>query len=442
MSEIINGLISSSIQTVSVFFFGLFILKEKRTKKNNKTYNMIALMVSVIAHTLIFILLDGLPKTISLCILFMITFKVIFNISYIKSLVGSIIYTIILIIPDLMVLGIITGIFNISKEYYYATIAGSIFGNVLVTLTMIIIVFLFRKLLRRFLNYNFSTNKKIIIVAFFTLISLTIFFYSLINTFEFSNNIAGYLIVIITLILILFYLFRQKIENEIISKKYDDLLNIMKNYESDIEEQRTMIHETRNELMTIKSKISDKEKETSIIKYIDSILGDKVSSKMSKYSKFMYLPSNGIKGFFYYKFMEAEKRGIKVSVNISKKIENSFLSELETKDFKDLVRIIGVYLDNAIEASSESTDKKLGIEIYLAKEDIDIIISNTFSNKIKTDKLGIERFTTKGKKHGYGLLLVKHILGSNSMFDSQNEIIKNLYIQKLKIKENKKLSNK
>ena len=62
-----------------------------------------------------------------------------------------------------------------------------------------------------------------------------------------------------------------------------------------------------------------------------------------------------------------------------------FLNKLETKDFKDLIRIVGVYLDNAIEASAESNDKKLGIEIYLAKEDIDIIISNTFNNNIKID---------------------------------------------------------
>ena len=96
-------------------------------------------------------------------------------------------------------------------------------------------------------------------------------------------------------------------DNDIILKKYDDLLNVMKNYETDIEEQRIMIHETRNELMTIRCKISDNEKETEIIDYIDSILGDKVNSKMSKYSKFKYLPSNGIKGFFYYKFTEAEK---------------------------------------------------------------------------------------------------------------------------------------
>ena len=436
MSEIINSVLSNAIQIIAIYIFGKNILGNNR---NNKfIYNIITIIVSIIIYTLIFMYLEGSIKSIVYCISLMMTFKLLFNESYGKSLMTAIIFIILLIIPDLLIMGISTHFLDMSKEYIHYSFAGSIIGNVLVNGIMVIITYILRKPLKKIINYSFSTSKKIIIVSLLALTSILIFFYNLINTFRLNKDIIGYLFVIITLMMILYYLFKQKIENENILKKYDDLLNIMKNYESDIEEQRTMIHETRNELMTIKSKISDKEKESSIIKYIDSILGDKVSSNMSKYSKFMYLPSNGIKGFFYYKFMEAEKRGITVSVNISKKIENSFLSKLETKDFKDLARIIGVYLDNAIEASAESKDKKLGIEIYLAKEDIDIIISNTFDNNIKIDKLGIERFTTKGKKHGYGLLFVKHILGSNTMFESQNEIINNLYIQKLKIKDNKK----
>ena len=107
-----------------------------------------------------------------------------------------------------------------------------------------------------------------------------------------------------------------------------------------------------------------------IIEYIDSVIGEKEKAGSTNYSKFKYLPSNGLKGFFYYKCTEAEKKGISVSVNISKQIENSFLKDIETKDFKDLARIIGVYLDNAIEARSTSEDKKLGIEMYLIKENI------------------------------------------------------------------------
>lgn len=435
MLEIIKCYIGCTIFLYAVYMFGKIILKTN--KINNKLYNTIIFIISSIIYSIIVFALDGTLKTLLGCMVFTIMFKLLFNVRLVSGFLMAIIYAILTIIPDLLILTIVTKIFCISKEIYYANIAGSILGNLLVGIPMIGIAYILRKPLKKLINYKFSTNKKIILVSFLVLISLGIFFYSLINTFEFSDNIIGYLIVIVTLIIILFYLFKQKVENEAVSKKYDELLNIMKNYESDIEEQRIAIHETRNELMTIKCKISDNEKETEIIDYIDSILGDKVSSKMSKYSKFKYLPSNGIKGFFYYKFTEAEKRNIKVSVNISKKIENSFLGKLDTKDFKDLVRIIGVYLDNAIEASVQSKDKKLGIEIYLIKKDIDIIISNTFNNELNIEKLGIERFTTKGKNRGHGLLLVKHILNNNNIFESENNIVNDIYTQKLKIKNPK-----
>lgn len=434
MLEIIKALIGSSITHIPIYVFGKIIFNNYKMK-NKAYYSAIIIILGVFLHTMGFMLFEGTTKTLILCIILMLTFKFLFNISYGKSLLAALVYLIVLIIPDLIVTISFSTIFG--KEYFYNNMSGGIISNVTVCLLMISTTYILRKPLRRIINYNFSMTKKIIIVSTFTLISLAIFFYSLINAFEFSNNIASSLVVIFTLILILFYLFKQKNEIELALKKYDELLSIMKNYESDIEEQRTVIHENKNELLTIKSKIEDKEKEHLIIDYIDSILGDKKSSKMSKYSKFKYLPSNGIKGFFYYKFNEAEKRGIKVSVNISKKIENSFLGNLNTKDFKDLVRMIGVYLDNAIDASDESKDKKLGIEIYSIKDDIEIIISNTLKHKIDKDKIGKERFTTKGKNHGHGLLLVKSILYSNSIFEADTEITNELYIQKLKIKNSK-----
>jgi len=435
MLEVIRGYIGCAILLVSVYFFGAILFPNRI--KNKKHYDVCVFIIGSIIHTTIFFLFDNTLKTILLCINFIMMFKHIFNINYGKSSFVTIIYTILALIPDVLTMVIFIYIFNVSKNAYYIEYAGGILCSISVSILMILLTYIIRKPLRKLVNYNLSTNKKIILIALLTLVSLAIFFYNIISKFEFNNDILGYLLVILTLIVILFYLFKQKIDNETILKKYDELLDIMKTYENDIEEQRTMIHETRNELMTIKSKINDKAKEAEIIKYIDSIIGDKISSSISKYGKFKYLPSNGIKGFFYYKFMEAERRNIKVSVNISKRIENSFLGSLDTKEFKDLVRIIGVYLDNAIEASESSKDKKLGIEIYMIKENIEIIISNTFDNEINIEKIGKERFTTKGKNHGHGLLLVKHILNNSTIFESNREIVKNLYIQKLKIKNNK-----
>lgn len=295
-----------------------------------------------------------------------------------------------------------------------------------------------KKPLRKLINYKLSENKKIVIISILAIIFTTIFFYKFAMGYKMNQDVLIYLIAVFAFIIILFTLFKQRMDNENVSKKYDELLDVMKSYESDIEEQRTLRHETKNEFATIKCKLQDKEDNKTIIEYIDSVIGEKEKAGSTKYSKFKYLPSNGLKGFFYYKFIEAEKKGINVSINISKQIENSFLKDIETKDFKDLARIVGVYLDNAIEASSTSEDKKLGIEMYLIKEKIEIIITNTFNNEINLDKIGKESFSTKGKYRGHGLLLVNKILSENNMFEAKNEIRGNIYIQSLKIKDNKK----
>ena len=429
-------LLSSTLLILTLYIFGRIVIVNRRHK--NIMIDVLILLGFILLNILVFKYTTGTIKTIITCLLYSSLFFCIFNIKLSKSIFTSIVYIILLVIPDLLTLGGAIYIFDVSKEFCYESLSGSIISNFSVLGIMIILTVSIRKPLKKLINYNLSTNKKIIVMSSITLVMLAIFFYNLIKTFEFNNNIITYLVIIVMLICILLYLFKQKIENEKISKKYDELLDVMKSYESDIEEQRTLRHETKNEFATIKCKLQDKENNKTIIEYIDSVIGEKEKAGSTKYSKFKYLPSNGLKGFFYYKFIEAEKKGINVSINISKQIENSFLKDIETKDFKDLARIIGVYLDNAIEASSTSEDKKLGIEMYLIKEKIEIIITNTFNNEINLDKIGKESFSTKGKHRGHGLLLVNKILSENNKFEAKNEIRGNIYIQSLKIKDNKK----
>lgn len=429
-------LLSSTLLILTLYIFGRIVIVNRRHK--NIMIDVLILLGFILLNILVFKYTTGTIKTIITCLLYSSLFFSIFKIKLSKSIFTSIVYVILLIIPDLLTLVGAIYIFRVSKEVYYSNIASSALCNLFVCSGMLLLTIILRKSLKKLINYNLSTNKKIIVMSSITLVMLAIFFYNLIKTFEFNNNIITYLVIIVMLICILLYLFKQKIENEKISKKYDELLDVMKSYESDIEEQRTLRHETKNEFATIKCKLQDKENNKTIIEYIDSVIGEKEKAGSTKYSKFKYLPSNGLKGFFYYKFIEAEKKGINVSINISKQIENSFLKDIETKDFKDLARIIGVYLDNVIEASSTSEDKKLGIEMYLIKEKIEIIITNTFNNEINLDKIGKESFSTKGKHRGHGLLLVNKILSENNMFEAKNEIRGNIYIQSLKIKDNKK----
>ena len=436
MLENFKTLLSSTLLILTLYIFGRIVIVNRRYK--SIINDILILSAFVLLNIIVFKYTTGTIKTITTCLLYASLFFLTFDIKLSKAIFTSILYVILLVIPDLLVLGGMIYIFDISKSYFYSNLSGSLIGNITICTVMILLTFIMKRPLRKLVNYKMSENKKIVIISILSIIFTAIFFYRFATGYKLNQDVLLYLIAMFAFIIILFSLYKQRMDNENVSKKYDGLLDVMKNYESDIEEQRTLRHETKNEFATIKCKLQDKEDNGSIIEYIDSVIGDKGKVSTTKYSKFKYLPSNGLKGFFYYKFLEAENKGINVSVNISKQIENSFLKDVDTKDFKDLARIIGVYLDNAIEASSISKDKKLGIEMYLINEKIEIIITNTFNNEINLDKIGKESFSTKGKNRGHGLLLVKKILSENNMFEAKNEIRNNIYIQTLKVTNNKK----
>lgn len=432
MLEVLKAFSSCAALIISVYAFGVIVLNNGKIKLGIK--DIASILIVCILNTICFVYLDGTTKTIFTFIVSALLYVLVFNTQFLKSIFSGIIYMILLIIPDLILLGVITKVLNLSKDYCYSTFAGSILGNLSVSALMILLVYLLRKPLRKIVNYKLSSSTKIIIVSLLALVTIAKVFYNLITDYRFSNDVLTYVLLIGTLMIILFSLLRQRSDTENMFRKNDALIGIMKNYEIDIEDQRTLNHETKNELLTIRSKLSDEE-DKELCEYIDSIIGDKKVIKSSKISKFRYLPDNGLRSFFYYKVIEAEEKGVRVEVNIAKKVENSFLGTLKTKDFRDLTRIIGVYLDNAIEASSTSEKKQLGIEIYLFKETIEIIISNTYNNKIDEEKIGNERYSTKGKTRGHGLLLVKRILNENNRITSETKVTDMLYIQKIKINE-------
>ena len=97
-----------------------------------------------------------------------------------------------------------------------------------------------------------------------------------------------------------------------------------------------------------------------------------------------------------------------------------------------------MYLDNAIEASEDSKEKSMSIEIYKTKtEDIKFVISNSYSGTI-SEKIGKQTYSTKGRKRGHGLLLANSIMKNTDIFLQKRIIKSNTYVQELIVKNDKK----
>ena len=102
----------------------------------------------------------------------------------------------------------------------------------------------------------------------------------------------------------------------------------------------------------------------------------------------------------------------------------------------DITLIIGVYIDNAIQAAKISKEKYIVLDIDYDNKSIVFSFSNTYSGTIDLNKLDDIKYTTKGIGHGYGLVIVKETLEKNNSLDQCREINGKYYVQKLVVKAN------
>ena len=167
---------------------------------------------------------------------------------------------------------------------------------------------------------------------------------------------------------------------------------------------------------------------------IDELLDDNINIEDEVVNKLKDLPKGGLKGLMYYKAAIAQKKQIKLVVDVSLKPKTKF-KNLSEDQIKTICKLIGIYFDNAIEASVETRNKYLLLEIYELSDKINIVISNSFvmsDNFSNRNKKGI---STKGEGRGNGLYYANNILSKNKWLDSKQEVIDDYYIQTLSIKK-------
>lgn len=129
----------------------------------------------------------------------------------------------------------------------------------------------------------------------------------------------------------------------------------------------------------------------------------------------------GVYSLLTTKYHEAEEKGIKV--NMSLLLD---LSKLHMKIY-EFTRILGILLDNAIDASNECEEKVMNI---IFRDDAKnhrqlIIVENTYKDKnVDTEKIFNKGFSGKENHTGLGLWEVRKILSKNKNLDlytSKNE---------------------
>ena len=140
----------------------------------------------------------------------------------------------------------------------------------------------------------------------------------------------------------------------------------------------------------------------------------------------IYNVPNGIKGIVAEKLYNA-----KIDVITSNKISNDPFINLSPKAFNSISECIGIALDNAIEASKETKNPVITLELYERKEYIVITIGNNFCNNIDFEKLGEKYYSTKKRGSGLGLFSIM----KNKLVKEKISIVNDFYNIELQIKK-------
>lgn len=222
---------------------------------------------------------------------------------------------------------------------------------------------------------------------------------------------------------------------EKISHKYETSISSLKEYEVMIDKFRVDTHENKNEFLTIRNMLKDKNKKEDVVKYIDKLIDNKIKDNDKIMKKTAKIPEGGLRATIYSKLCLMDKLKIKYNLNISREVRTTDLIKLDEDLVLKICKILGVFLDNAVEAVKGLKKKEISIDVYTLDRKLCIDITNNFKGNLDLDKISNAKYTTKGDGHGYGLTLVNNLLEEEpNKLENEKSINRDTFTQTLKIK--------
>ena len=147
----------------------------------------------------------------------------------------------------------------------------------------------------------------------------------------------------------------------------------------------------------------------------------------SKLSALQKIDHPAIRGIFMTKLLLAQEKGISVHLEMTGKI----IFPKHVFDL-NLIRILGILLDNAIEEVDALGKGELAVAFFQEKDVLVILIQNTVRNPVEPlYQLKKQGFSTKGKGRGYGLSTVDELMSQTSTLLLETTISQHLFVQKL-----------
>lgn len=247
-----------------------------------------------------------------------------------------------------------------------------------------------------------------------------------------SDTIIISIIVMLFLMFLFVMLALQYLKNKNNEIQKQQLLVLMHEYENVLNQTSENRHEMLNDLLILRS-IADKNS-SEFTRTLDGIIRQYDTKKFKKYTSLAKLPT-GVKGMIYYKIAFINENEINFDTVVNG-VDYAKFEAMDKELYYKVCKILGILMDNAIDACVDSDKKKLVVSVYTENEDLCVEIDNSYSGILDKDGIKKKGYTTKGKNHGYGLTILNRIVDETKELEFEQSINEEdkLFTSILKIK--------
>ena len=396
--------------TLTMYLF-LSIMNFSSTKKQKIIYVLLTWITGILT---MFVIPHPFNIFINYFLIILLQY-LIFSNPFLKSIISSVLSLIIYNLINILIVNPFITIFNISSDQLSNIFIYKFCYLIIMYLITIICIIILKK---KNLNFHFSDdidkrNKTIIIInllfGIFAIAvqSITLFYY--VDTLPVVITFLSFISLLVYYIISIYSLTRtfklisttQKLES---AEEYNRSLRILH------DSVRAFKHDFDNIVTTIGGYIRTNDMNGLKDYYVQ--LEDDCQRVNNLYLLNPEIINNdGIYNLLTKKYQEADSKDIKVNM--------TFLLDLSNLHMKiyEFARILGILLDNAIEASSECKEKIINIDFRNDQKNSRqiITIENTYKDKnVDTEKIFEKGISSKEKHTGLGLWEVRNLIKKNN----------------------------
>ncbi|BAP85375.1 histidine kinase [Paucilactobacillus hokkaidonensis JCM 18461] len=215
-------------------------------------------------------------------------------------------------------------------------------------------------------------------------------------------GILAFIMLLITVIL-----YSRNIENLQLAHKEElnkDNTLYVKELEKKYHEARKAKHDYKNMLFTLQV-IAKNGNSNTLYESVSNLLQSDTEFDDDSYLTIHKINDPFIRGIITQKLTEAKEKNMKTSLEVTERIPD--LGKINII----VTRILGILMDNAIEAAIKSEDHRISVAVISTDSNIRFLIKNSVAKgtKININRIFEEEYSNKGSERGLGLSTVKDL---------------------------------